>query len=63
MATPIGEIEIDIACVYLGRQAEKAVSDGKDPLPKKPAPNAQKFIDPRRFKPAKTVKVRSDGTW
>jgi len=65
METPIGEIEIDAACVYLGRQAEKAISEGKEPLPRKikPLNKEQNFVDPRRFKRAKVVKVKPDGTW
>lgn len=65
MQTDVGKIEIDAACIYLGRQAEKALADGKDPLPKKSsaAPKTQKYIDPRKFKRAKVLKVKDDGTW
>lgn len=65
METAIGEIEIDTACIYFGRRAEKAVADGKDPLPKKSTDTTktQTFVDPRKFKRAKKRKIKADGTW
>lgn len=62
MQTDIGAIEIDNACLWLGRRAEKNVADGKDPLPKK---TATKFADPRLMglKQVKKGTVKPDGTW
>ncbi|HAE59367.1 MAG TPA: hypothetical protein DCG54_07635 [Anaerolineae bacterium] len=61
MQTDIGAIEIDNACLWLGRRAEKNLANGEDPLPKK---KNKKFADPRLMglKPVKKAKLKPDGT-
>jgi len=60
MTTEIGALEIDTACLWLGRRAERNVAEGKEPMPKKSS--SSQFVDPRRFKSLKTVKVEN-GIW
>ena len=63
METPWGAYQLDTACLLSGREAEKAISEGKTPFVAAPGKSTQQFRDPRRLKRAKTVKVKSDGTW
>jgi len=60
MQTDIGAVEVDVACLWLGRRAEKNLADGKDPLAKK----TKKFADPRLLglKPVRKARLKPDGT-
>lgn len=61
MTTEIGALEIDTACLWLGRRAERNAADGKDPMPKKSSSSAQ-FADPRKFKSVRSVQLKN-GIW
>jgi hypothetical protein len=54
---------LDAACLYIGRTAQKAIDDGKEPFKSSKPQGPQQFQDPRKFKKVVTVKRKPDGTW
>jgi len=63
MVTPWGAYQFDALCLVTGREAEKAISDGKNPFEQQKPSYGQSFQDPRQFKKIEKVKVKADGTW
>jgi hypothetical protein len=61
METDLGAIQFDTACLWLGRHVEKEIEAGREPFRGKP--KKQEFVDPRRAKRARRIKIKEDGTW
>ena len=70
LETAWGAWQINQAVFMSGRKYDKAISDGKNPFSaaKNPTDARQKplqgqFLDPRKVKRARKVKIKPDGTW
>lgn len=53
---------MDQATLAIGRQVEKDINDGK-PLDGTAKPDERQWVDLRKLKKPKLVKVKENGTW
>lgn len=70
LETPWGAWQVNQAVFMVGRKYDKAIADGKNPFnaakndsSARQKPPQRQFLDPRKVKRPKKVKIKADGTW
>lgn len=58
----MGAWQMDQMTLVIGRQVEKDINDGK-PLDGTAKPDERQWVDLRKLKKPKLVKVKENGTW